>query len=244
MALAHAFLNAREPDMSAPGFDHVETWIFDLDNTLYPASCRLFDQIDVRMGEFIANLLQIDKAEARRVQKDYFYKYGTTLRGLMNEHKIKPDDFLDYVHDIDHSPVPTNAQLATNLEALPGRKLVFTNGTVSHATNVMKHIGITHLFDGIFDIVHSDFIPKPERGPYEKFIAEHEINAGRAAMFEDIARNLEVPHDLGMTTVLVRDEDNEDGAMINRIHGDGEGATYVHHMTTDLAGFLGGIIKA
>ena len=109
--------------MSAPGFSHVETWIFDLDNTLYPASCRLFDQIDVRMGEFIANLFQVDKVEARRIQKDFFYKYGTTLRGLMEEHKIEPDAFLDYVHDIDHSPVPSNAQLVENLAALPGRTL-------------------------------------------------------------------------------------------------------------------------
>ena len=229
--------------MSAPGFSHVETWIFDLDNTLYPASCRLFDQIDVRMGEFIANLFQVDKVEARRIQKDFFYKYGTTLRGLMEEHKIEPDAFLDYVHDIDHSPVPSNAQLVENLAALPGRKLVFTNGTVKHATAVMRHIGITHVFDDIFDIVHSDFIPKPERRPYEKFIARHNVDAGRAAMFEDIARNLEVPHTLGMTTVLVRDDQNDDGAMINRIHGDGEGAAYVHHSTNDLAGFLADILQ-
>ncbi len=227
--------------MSAPGFSHVETWIFDLDNTLYPASCRLFDQIDVRMGEFISRMFDVDRVEARRIQKDYFYRYGTTLRGLMEEHSIDPDAFLDYVHDIDHTPVPANAILAANLEALPGRKLVFTNGTVSHAENVMHKIGVKHLFDGIFDIVHSDFIPKPERGPYEKFITEHKVDASRAAMFEDIARNLEVPHALGMTTVLVRDEHNEDGAMINRIHGDGEGAPYVHHMTNDLAGFLAGI---
>lgn len=224
--------------MSAPGFHHVETWIFDLDNTLYPASCRLFDQIDVRMGEFISDLFQVDRTEARRIQKDFFYKYGTTLRGLMNEHGIKPDDFLDYVHDIDHSPVPANRALADNLEALPGRKLVFTNGTVSHATNVMHRIGITHLFDGIFDIVHSDFIPKPERGPYEKFIAEHGVDPGRAAMFEDIARNLAVPHDLGMTTVLVHDTANEDGNKINALTGDAEGAPHVHHTTSDLAGFL------
>jgi len=229
--------------MSAPGFHHVETWIFDLDNTLYPASCRLFDQIDVRMGEFISNLFQVDRIEARRIQKDYFYKYGTTLRGLMEEHRIDPDAFLDYVHDIDHSPVPTNSLLAAHLEALPGRKLVFTNGTVRHAENVMHRIGVTHLFHGIFDIVHSDFIPKPSRGPYEKFIAQHQVDPARAAMFEDIARNLEVPAALGMTTVLVRDDHNEDGAMINKLNGDADGAPYVHHQTSDLAGFLGGIVN-
>jgi len=230
--------------MSAPGFHHVNTWIFDLDNTLYPASCRLFDQIDVRMGEFISDLFQVDRVEARRIQKDFFYKYGTTLRGLMSEHQMKPETFLNYVHDIDHSPVPANDALASNLEALPGRKLVFTNGTVAHATNVMHRIGITHLFDGIFDIVHSDFIPKPERGPYEKFISEHDVNPEKAAMFEDIARNLAVPHDLGMTTVLVHDDANEDSAKINSISGDARGAPHVHHTTDDLAGFLARIITA
>lgn len=230
--------------MSAPGFHHVDTWIFDLDNTLYPASCRLFDQIDVRMGEFISDLFKVDRVEARRIQKDFFYKYGTTLRGLMSEHQMAPETFLDYVHDIDHSPVPANVALAANLEALPGRKLVFTNGTVSHATNVMQRIGITHLFDGIFDIVHSDFIPKPERGPYEKFIAQHDVDPGKAAMFEDIARNLAVPHELGMTTVLVHDDANEDSAKINSVSGDAQGAPHVHHTTDDLAGFLAQIKTA
>jgi len=230
--------------VSAPGFHHVDTWIFDLDNTLYPASCRLFDQIDVRMGEFISDLFKVDRVEARRIQKDFFYKYGTTLRGLMSEHQMAPETFLDYVHDIDHSPVPANVALAANLEALPGRKLVFTNGTVSHATNVMQRIGITHLFDGIFDIVHSDFIPKPERGPYEKFIAQHDVDPGKAAMFEDIARNLAVPHELGMTTVLVHDDANEDSAKINSVSGDAQGAPHVHHTTDDLAGFLAQIKTA
>ena len=215
---------------------------FDLDNTLYPASCRLFDQIDVRMGEFISTLFEVDRIEARRIQKDFFYKYGTTLRGLMSEHSMEPKTFLDYVHDIDHSPVPSNDALAANLEALPGRKLVFTNGTVAHATNVMQRIGITHLFDGIFDIVHSDFIPKPERGPYEKFISEHEVDPTRAAMFEDMARNLAVPHDLGMTTVLVHDDANEDSATVNRMSGAATGAPHVHHTTDDLTGFLAQIV--
>jgi putative hydrolase of the HAD superfamily len=224
--------------MTRAGFEHVETWIFDLDNTLYPASCRLFDQIDVRMGDFIAGMFNVDRQEARRIQKDFFYRYGTTLRGLMEEHGVDPDAFLDYVHDIDHSPVPANAALAENLEKLPGRKLIFTNGTVAHAENVMHRIGVKHLFHGIFDIVHSDFIPKPDKQPYEKFITEHDIEPTRAAMFEDIARNLQVPATLGMVTVLVRDDANEDGAMINALNGDTEGAPYVHHTTTDLTGFL------
>ena len=228
----------------ARGFDHVETWIFDLDNTLYPASCRLFDQIDARMGAFIAELLGVDRVEARRIQKDMFFRHGTTLRGLMSEHGIEPDTFLDYVHDIDHTPVPMNAALARTLEHLPGRKLVFTNGTVAHAERVLARIGVHGAFAGIFDIVHSDFIPKPARGPYEKFVVTHAVEPTRAAMFEDIARNLEVPHAMGMTTVLVRDEANEDGSLVNRLNGDAEGADYVHHTTTDLAGFLGRLVRS
>jgi len=225
------------------GFEDVETWIFDLDNTLYPASCRLFDQIDKRMGAFIGDLLKVDRVEARRIQKDYFFRHGTTLRGLMSEHGVDPDAFLDYVHDIDHSPVPANAALAAALEGLPGRKLIFTNGTVDHADKVLRRLGVHGQFHGVFDIVHSDYIPKPARGPYEKFIASHAIDPARAAMFEDIARNLEVPAALGMVTVLVRDAANEDGTLINKLNGDAEGAPYVHHVTGDLAAFLAALAR-
>ena len=219
------------------GFAHVDTWIFDLDNTLYPASCRLFDQIDQRIGKFVADLLGVDLAEARRIQKGYFYEYGTTLRGLMTLHGVAPDEFLDYVHDIDHSPVACNPALDQALRALPGRKLVFTNGTVRHAEKVLARLGVTHHFGEIFDIVHSDYIPKPAIGPYRKFIAETAIEPKNAAMFEDIARNLEAPHALGMTTVLVTSPDNKDAIHLNAIHG-GAGETHVHHVTNDLAGFL------
>ena len=130
------------------GFAEVETWIFDLDNTLYPASCRLFDQIDLRMGSFIAELLGVDRAAAKAVQKDYFYRYGTTLRGLMLEHDVPPDAFLDYVHDIDHSPIPADEPLARALEALPGRKLIFTNGTVAHAEKVLARLGWDRISPG------------------------------------------------------------------------------------------------
>lgn len=219
------------------GFAHIDTWIFDLDNTLYPASCRLFDQIDVRIGAFVSWLLDIEPAEAKRIQKAYFYEYGTTLRGLMSEHHVAPQDFLDYVHDIDHSPVPANRMLDEALHALPGRKLIFTNGTVMHAQKVLARIGVTHHFGDIFDIVHSDYIPKPAIGPYRKFIAETGIEPERSAMFEDIARNLEVPHQLGMTTVLVTSPDNKDAQHLNALHG-GAGEKHVDHVTDDLAAFL------
>ncbi|MGQ0486000.1 MAG: pyrimidine 5'-nucleotidase [Hyphomicrobiales bacterium] len=219
------------------GFGHIDTWVFDLDNTLYPASCRLFDQIDVRMGEFVARLLDVDYAEARQRQKQLFYKYGTTLRGLMIEHGVGPDGFLDYVHDIDHAPVPPNPALDAALHALPGRKLVFTNGTLTHAEKVLARIGVTHHFGDIFDIVHSDFIPKPEMAPYRKFVIQTGIRPETSAMFEDIARNLEAPHQLGMTTVLVVSPENRDAEHLNRASG-GTGKAHIHHITDDLAGFL------
>jgi putative hydrolase of the HAD superfamily len=225
------------------GFAHVDTWVFDLDNTLYPASCRLFDQIDVKMGEFVSRLLGVDFAEAKLRQKEMFYKYGTTLRGLMTEHGIAPDDFLDYVHDIDHSPVPVNVALDQVLHALPGRKLIFTNGTVAHAEKVLARIGITHHFGDIFDIVHSDFIPKPEMEPYRKFVAQTGIAPESAAMFEDIARNLEAPHTLGMTTVLVVSPQNRDAEHLNAASG-GTAQDHIHHITDDLAGFLVGVVES
>ncbi len=225
------------------GFAHVDTWIFDLDNTLYPASCRLFDQIDVRMGEFVSRLLNIEYADAKRLQKDLFYRHGTTLRGLMVEHGVNPDGFLDYVHDIDHSPVAADRGLDDALHALPGRKLIFTNGTVAHAGKVLARLGITHHFGDIFDIVHSDFIPKPQLEPYRKFIDQTGIRPETSAMFEDIARNLEAPHDLGMTTVLVVSPDNHEAARLNTVTGDAA-QQHVHHVTDNLASFLAQIVAA
>jgi len=224
------------------GFGHIDTWVFDLDNTLYPASCRLFDQIDVKMGNFVAELLGVDYGKAKRRQKELFYKHGTTLRGLMMEHGVSPDAFLDIVHDIDHSPVPADPRLDAALHALPGRKLIFTNGTVAHAEKVLARIGITHHFGDIFDIVHSDFVPKPEMEPYRKFVAQTGIRPQTSAMFEDIARNLEAPHALGMTTVLVTSPENRDAEHLNRATG-GTALEHIHHVTGDLAGFLDTIIR-
>lgn len=220
------------------GFEKVETWVFDLDNTLYPASCRLFDQIDRRMGEFISQTLGIDKMEAKRLQKAFFYEHGTTLRGLMTVYGIEPNAFLDYVHDIDHSPVAACPGLAQALERLPGRKLVFTNGTTYHAEKVLDRLGIKALVEDVFDIVHCGFIPKPQREPYLKFVQRAGIVPQRAAMFEDIARNLEPPHELGMTTVLVHSSDNADGAIMNASIGDPLNSSFIDHVTHDLPAFL------
>ncbi len=220
------------------GFAHIDTWVFDLDNTLYPASCRLFDQIDVKMTGLVSEILKVPRIEARTIQKSLFHKHGTTLRGLMMEHEVDPAYFLHHAHDIDYSPVAADVALDQALSVLKGRKLIFTNGTVAHAKNVLKRLGISHHFNDIFDIVHSDYVPKPQREPYDKFIRQTNIRSTTSAMFEDIARNLEAPHDLGMTTVLITSDDNADANILN-----GEGRPdYVHHTTNDLAGFLKSIV--
>jgi putative hydrolase of the HAD superfamily len=192
------------PIQESPDFTFVDDWVFDLDNTLYPPSCRLFAQIDAKMRSFISNLLGISGDEAYALQKQYFREHGTTLSGLMKVHGTRPEAFLDFVHDIDVSVVTPDPALASAIEALPGRKLVFTNGTVAHAERVLKQIGIHGHMAGIFDIVHADYVPKPDRRTFALFVGKHGIEAGRAAMFEDLDRNLAPAHDLGMTTVLVR----------------------------------------
>lgn len=216
------------------GFGHIENWVFDLDNTLYPASCRLFDQMHVKMGEYVMRHFGVEYAEAKRIQKELFHKHGTTLRGLMVEHNHAPEGFLDYVHDIDYAPVERNPALIAALEKLPGRKLVFTNGTAAHAKKVMERLGVAEAFHGVFDIVDSDHIPKPQRVPYEKFLSEHGVDPRKSAMFEDIARNLEVPHEMGMITVLVASDNNEDARLLNGP----ESLQHVDHVTDDLADFL------
>jgi putative hydrolase of the HAD superfamily len=216
------------------GFAHIDTWVFDLDNTLYPASCRLFDQIDWKMTGLVSDLLRMPRDEARVLQKGLFHKHGTTLRGLMLEHDVDPQHFLRQAHDIDYSPVARDTALEEALGSLPGRKLIFTNGTAAHAQSVLNRLGVTHHFNDIFDIVDSDYIPKPERRPYDKFVRHTNIRPATSAMFEDIARNLEAPHDLGMTTVLITSDDNADA---NKLNGDAVPG-YVHHTTNHLAGFL------
>ena len=224
-------------------FARVETWIFDLDNTLYPSECNLFAQVDQRMGSFIAEFLDVSYEEAKRVQKDYYYRYGTTLAGLMREHKLPPERFLDYVHDIDLAPVCEAPALGSALERLPGRKFIFTNGSRAHAERVAAKLGVLHHFDELFDIVAGDYVPKPSRQAYDRFLAAHDIEAPAAAMFEDIPHNLEPPHALGMATVLVRstffDHPSQKGIAEWRAL-----PAHVHYITGDLTGFLGEILAA
>jgi putative hydrolase of the HAD superfamily len=229
-----------QPHAEAANFKTVETWIFDLDNTLYPHHLNLWQQVDVRIRDYIVDFLKVTHEEAFRLQKDYYRRYGTTLRGLMEEHGLDPDKFLEIVHQIDHSPLTPNPALGAAIARLPGRKFILTNGTRSHADAVMRRIGIERHFDDVFDIRAAELEPKPRRGVYERFLARHLVDASRAVIFEDLARNLEVPHALGMTTVLVVPQ----GAQVvlrEEWELAGRDATHVDFVTDDLAAFLGGI---
>ncbi len=181
-----------------------EYWIFDLDNTLYPANCDLFPQISKKIGEFICDYLDVEHGQAKDIQYKYFKDHGTTLNGMMLHHNVDPKSFLDYVHDIDYSPVLFDKILNNALEKIPACKYIFTNGSVSHADRVLNKLGIAHHFDDIFDIVAADYIPKPQASPYEKFIKINNINPKDAVMVEDMAKNLYQPSAMGMQTVWVK----------------------------------------
>jgi len=219
------------------GFRHVDTWIFDLDNTLYPSSCNLFAQIDRRMGEFIANSIGVPLAHARHLQKAYYRQFGTTLAGLMKVHAMKPEPFLQYVHDIDLSVVPELPQLRAAIGRLEGRRFIFTNGSHRHAEGVAAKIGILDLFDGICDISACDFIPKPERAAFDKLIGHHGLDAAGSAMFEDMPHNLEVASELGMTTVLVHSDYIDHPAQLEMRKWQHLPA-HIDYQTRDLANFL------
>jgi putative hydrolase of the HAD superfamily len=225
------------------GFDATQAWVFDLDNTLYKAECNLFAQVDQKMGEFIANFLGVPFEYARHLQKSYYRQFGTTLSGLMKVHKMRPEAFLDYVHDIDLAVVPEHPELAAAIEQLPGRRLIFTNGTRAHAERVAGKLGILHLFEDIYDIVASDYVPKPQAGPYNDFLKRHGVSAKAAAMFEDMPHNLEVPHQLGLTTVLVHSSYVDHPVQIG-IRNWQKPPEHIHHMTEDLTGFLGDVLES
>ena len=218
-------------------FDHIETWVFDLDNTLYPHHVNLWQQVDGRIRDYIAGYLKVSGEEAFRLQKDYYKRYGTSMRGLMTVHGMKPDDFLDFVHQIDHSPLTPNAALGSAIENLPGRKLILTNGTRRHADAVLARLALDNQFEDVFDIVAAELDPKPSPQTYDRFLKAHDVDAGRAAMFEDLARNLAVPHTLGMTTVLVVPEHTRE-VFREGWELEGRDAPHVDHVTDDLAGFL------
>jgi putative hydrolase of the HAD superfamily len=218
-------------------FTHINTWVFDLDNTLYPHHLNLWQQVDERIRNYIAKFLDTTNDNAFRKQKDFYRRYGTTMRGMMIEHGMNPDDFLDFVHQIDHSPIEPNPALGDALERLPGRKLILTNGTRAHADAVMKRLAVDRHFEDVFDIIAGELEPKPLAQTYDRFLARHGVDAGKAAMFEDLARNLEVPHALGMTTVLVVPERTRE-VFREGWELEGRDAAHVDHVTDDLVGFL------
>src|SRR5579872_4204114 len=208
----------------------VETWVFDLDNTLYPASSGLFPLVQERMNEYIARLLDVSLDEAKALRARYFREHGTTMHGLMAVHRVDPHEFMAFVHDVDLSVVPANPALIAALAGLSGRKLVYTNGSVGHAENLLAHLGISHFFDDIFDIVASDFMPKPAMAPFRSFVQRYGLEPRRSLMVEDMAKNLAPAAELGMTTAWVKTD--VDWAAI------ASDADYIHHVVEDVAGFL------
>ena len=210
--------------------EEIKDWIFDLDNTIYPARSNLFVRVAVRITEFVATHFDVPQDEARVIQKDLFQRYGTTMRGLMVEEGLEPADYLHFVHDIDVSDLPRETELEAMLANLPGRKHIFTNGTVPHAENILNAYGIRHHFEHIFDIVGADYVPKPEAHAFAKFMEKTGIDPHGAVMIEDMARNLEPAAAMGMRTVWLT-SDYEWAAK-------GAEEPYVHFIGEDLKSFL------
>ncbi|KZB52823.1 pyrimidine 5'-nucleotidase [Thalassospira xiamenensis] len=204
--------------------------IFDLDNTLYPSACDLFSQVSNLIGQYVRDTLHLPADEAYAIQKSYFHRYGTTLRGLMTEHDIDPADYLNKVHNIDLSVVDPAPELAAALNALPCRKVIFTNASRGHAERVMDRLGIASHFETIFDIVDADYIPKPERQPYDRLLTRDAIDPARAIYFEDMAKNLLPAKDMGMTTVWVHTDEEWAQA--------GSDDPRIDHQTDNLVHFL------
>jgi putative hydrolase of the HAD superfamily len=224
-------------DAVATKFRHVETWVFDLDNTLYPPDSDLGPKIDARITLFLTDLFGLDGISARGLQKYYFKRYGTTLSGLMLEHDVTAEEYLTFVHDIDRSSLQPNLGLAAAIAALPGRRLILTNGSRDHALRTAEQLGIGDMFEDIFDIVSADFVPKPAAETYQRFFERHDVDPGRSAIFEDIAHNLAVPHARGMVTTLVVPRQGQIDFR-EAWESAGGGAPHVDCVTDDLEGFL------
>jgi putative hydrolase of the HAD superfamily len=212
--------------MSAPDLRHVGTWIFDLDNTLYPPECEFMALIDARMTAFVMRETGLAHADARMLQRRYLDEHGTTLAGLVAHHGIDPHVFLDEVHDVSLDRLTPDRQLKRALNRLPGRRLVFTNGSAAHAERVLERLGVRALFEAVFHLEAADFTPKPRPAAYRALIEAHGVDPQRSAFFEDSERNLKPAADLGMTTILVGP------------HAEGSLAPFVHHRTPKLAPFL------
>ena len=188
-------------------FLSVKYWIFDLDNTLYSGETRVFEQVSKRMTKYLCQKLKVNEAKAKKIQKNYFHKYNTTLNGMIKNHNIDANEFLDFVHDINIDFLKKDTNLCKELEKLKGKKFIFTNGSRNHALNVTKRLGIDKLFDDMFDIVDCDFIPKPLMEPYKKLVKKHKIDPNLCVLVEDIARNLKPAYEMGMKTVWIENDE-------------------------------------
>lgn len=222
-----------------PSLSHIIDWIFDLDNTLYRADANFFKQIDVKMTDFIARYLSLETQDASALRREYWAEYGTTLSGLMAVHGMDPAEFLEYVHDVNLDILPPDPQMRAQIQALSGRKLIYTNGSKGHAENVASHLNLFDLFDGSFGIEDANYIPKPKRETFEIFNKAFDVDPSRAIFFEDNVHNLEVPKAMGMVTVLVTsDADFSDAPEIVRPSGQTVTANWIDYTTNDLPAWL------
>ena len=208
----------------------IKYWIFDLDNTLYSGDTKVFDQVDKKMSKYISSKLNIGIDEAKIIQKNYFYEYNTTLNGMIKNHEIDADEFLEFVHDVDLDFLKADKPLEQEITNLSGKKFIFTNGSKAHVENVTKRIGIEKLFDGVFDIVESDFIPKPSIEPYKKIIEKYKIDPEYSIFIEDIARNLKPAYELGMKTVWIKNDEPWAAKFSD--------SNFINYKTDNLAKFL------
>ncbi len=213
----------------------IKYWIFDLDNTLYSGDTKVFDQVDKKMSKFISEKLNVSLEEAKKIQKNYFHEYNTTLNGMIKNHEIDANEFLEFVHDVDLDFLKEDKLLKQEISNLNGKKYIFTNGSKAHAANVTKRIGIEKLFDGVFDIVESDFIPKPSIEPYKKIIEKFKIEPQYSIFIEDIARNLKPAHELGMKTVWIKNDEPWAAKFSD--------SDFINYKTDNLAKFLKEINK-
>ena len=214
--------------MPYDAFSHVDYWVFDLDNTLYPPKARLFDQIEKLMAGYVMRELNVDAQTANSLRKKYWKEYGTTLAGLMHVHNIDPDPYLHEVHQLDLSYIEATPDLRAAISALPGRKIIYTNGSRAHGEGVSNALGLSGVFDAIYGVEDADYAPKPDHAAFNKIFTADGLDTKRAAMFEDDVRNLAVPYQMGMNTVLVGPED---------------ASPHISHQTEDLTAFLTQLVR-
>ena len=210
--------------------NNIKYWLFDLDNTLYDGATKVFEQVDKKMTKFISEKLNVGSEEARKIQKSYFEEYNTTLNGMIKNHKIDADEFLEFVHDVNLDFLNKDKVLEEEIKKLKGTKIIFTNGSRAHAENVTKRIGIDKLFDGIFDIRDCEFIPKPSKEPYKKLVENYKIEPQYCIFFEDIARNLKPAHEMGMKTVWIKNNEPWAAKFSNE--------DFINYKTEKLSSFL------